>query len=79
MAIDRIAGHPQQYRRSITDAGVRFEFFSPLPLWAQRRLMILGHERPHSRSLFAYEIPVAEAAEEEKNLQENLWLVPTDA
>ena len=79
MAIDGVAGHPQQYRRSATDAGVRFDFFSPLPLWAQRRLMVLGHERPRSRSLFAYEIPVAEAAEEEKNLQENLWLVPTDA
>jgi len=78
MAIDRIAGQPQQYRRSATDAGVRFDFFSPLPLWAQRRLMVLGHERPRNSSLFAYEIPVAEAAEEEKNLQENLWLVPTD-
>ena len=79
MAIDRIAGQPQQYRRSATDAGVRFDFFSPLPLWAQRRLMVLGHERPRSNSLFAYEISVAEAAEEEKELQENLWLVPTDA
>ena len=79
MAIDRIAGHPQHYRRSVTDAGVRFDFFSPLPLWAQRRLMVLGHECPRSRSLFAYEIPVAEAADEEENLQENLWLVPTEA
>lgn len=79
MAIDRIAGKPQQYRRSATDAGVRFDFFSPLPLWTQRRLMVFGLERPRSRSLFAYEIPVAEAAEEEKNLQENLWLMPTDA
>lgn len=79
MAIDHRAGQPQQYQRSSTDAGVRFDFFSPLPLWAQRRLMVLGHERPRSSSLLAYEIPAAEAAEEEKNLQENLWLVPTDA
>ncbi|MCK9550640.1 hypothetical protein [Aquamicrobium sp.] len=79
LAIDRSAGQPQRYRRSSTDAGVRFDFFSPLPLWAQRRLMVLGHERPRSSSLFAYEIPVAEATEEEKNLQESLWLAPTDA
>ncbi|MED5500621.1 MAG: hypothetical protein VX950_07205 [Pseudomonadota bacterium] len=79
MAIDRHGGQPQQYRRSATDAGVRFDFFSPLPLWAQRRLMVLGHERPRSSSLFAYEIPVAEAEKEEENLQENLWLAPTRA
>lgn len=78
MAIDRCAGRPQQYRRSATDAGVRLDFFSPLPLWAQRRLMVFGDERPRSSGLLAYEIPLAEAAEEEKHLKENLWLVRTD-
>ena len=75
MAIDYCAGQPQQYRRSITDQGVRFDFFSPLPLWAQRRLMIFGCERQRDNSLLAYEIPMAESDEEEKQLQENLWLV----
>lgn len=78
MAIDHCAGKPQRYRRSATGAGIRLDFFSPLPLWAQRRLMVLGHENSRDSSLFGYEIPVAEAAEEEKYLQENLWLVPMD-
>lgn len=76
LAIDHCGGQPQQYRRTLTDNGIRFDFFSPLPIWAQRRLMILGYERARDSSLFAYEIPTAEAEQEEKNLQQNLWLAP---
>ena len=79
MAIDRENGRPQHYR--IGDAGSvrRFDFFSPLPIWSERRLMVLGRKCPGERSLFAYEIPVNESRQEEDFLKENLWLVPLDA
>ena len=76
LAIDHCAGQPQQYRRSATGGGARFDFFSPLPLWAQRRLMIFGEERSRHKSLFAYEVRNSEVENEEKYLQEHLWLIP---
>ncbi|SEM24863.1 hypothetical protein SAMN05443999_1178 [Roseovarius azorensis] len=78
MAIDQENGRPQRYR--ITDLGniCRLDFFSPLPLWAERRLLVLGEKRPGEKSLFAFEIPTAEIREEEDFLQTNLWLVRED-
>lgn len=78
MAIDRDNGRPQRYR--VTDAGSvrRYDFFSPLPLWSERRLMVLGRKCPGERSLFAYEISVNESEQEEDFLKENLWLTPLD-
>ena len=78
MAVDDQRGEPQRYRRSSTDNGIRFDFFSPLPLWAQRRLMVLERECVHERSRLAYELPAAEADEEEMYLQQYLWLKPAD-
>ena len=43
LAIDHLRSAPQLYRHSANDAGIRFDFFSPLPQWAQRRFMIFGH------------------------------------
>ncbi|MEX0730249.1 MAG: hypothetical protein WED00_15285 [Aquisalimonadaceae bacterium] len=78
MAIDWENGRPQRY--CINDAGNvrRFDFFSPLPLWAERRLMVLGRKCPGERSLFAYEIPANESEQEDRFLRDNLWLVPID-
>ena len=75
MAIDQETGRPQQYRITLLGNVCRLDFFSPLPLWAERRLMVLGEKRPGEKSLFAYEIPAAEIGEEEFFLQTNLWLV----
>ncbi len=79
LAIDYCEGRPQRYRRRVTTNNACFNFFSPLPLWAQRRLMIIGRELPPEKSLCAYEIPIAEAEQEEKNLQQNLWLQEINA
>lgn len=76
LAIDKTNDHPQRYRRQNTDDGVRFYFFSPLPIWGQRRLMTLGRKVQREKSLFAYEIPIAEARGEDRWLQENFWLAP---
>lgn len=75
MAIDRERNAPQRYRIESNDDGARrLDFFSPIPLWAERRLMILGRKCQGLKSLFAYEIPADEAAQEEDFLRENLWL-----
>lgn len=74
MAIDSCRHAPQMYRRRTVDNGVRLDFFSPLPQWAQRRLMVFGRPVPRESSLFSYRLPVSEADTEERFLQERLWL-----
>lgn len=76
LVIDYCQGQPQKYRRTETQSGVRFDFFSPVPSWAERRLMILGEKRASDKSLFAYNLPAKEAEEEERWLQDHLWLTP---
>ena len=79
MAIDHELGHPQAYRlRDSVDGNSRLDFYSPLPLWAERRLMVLGRKCAGEKSLFSYELPMAEAAQEVEFLRENLWLTSLD-
>ena len=78
MAIDYCRHNPQRYRRRIEREGIRLDFFSPLPQWSQRRLMIFGRAVPRENSLFAYRLPAAEAQTEERFLQERLWLSRTE-
>ena len=73
-AIDYGRNAPQRYRRRAEDEWVRLDFFSPLPQWSERRLMILGRRVAPDRCLFSYIIPANEAGKEEANLQRNLWL-----
>jgi len=78
MAIDATNRVPQRYRRQRTDEGTDFHFFSPIPQWAERRLMIFGHLIPREHSLFSYRLPPAEADIEEQFLRNRLWLTPTE-
>ncbi|MDO8589231.1 MAG: hypothetical protein Q7T82_19565 [Armatimonadota bacterium] len=78
MAIDQCHGKPQRYRRRPTSGGVCLDFFSPLPLWAERRLAVLGRPASREKCLFSYWIPDRELASEEAFLQERLWLSPRD-
>ena len=73
-AIDHCFGKPQQYRCRLDCGRTRFDFFSPLPQWAERRLMILGEKVPKEKCLFSYVVPSEESNSEEEFLQENLWL-----
>lgn len=77
-AIDHGRGTPQRYRYRIEGDGVRFDFFSPLPQWSERRLMILGESVPRDACLFSYVVPAGEADAEEGFLQEKLWLSRDD-
>lgn len=74
MAIDDGLGKRQTYRRRAGAEGVHLDFFSPLPLWAERRLAVLGRPAPRDRCLFTYWMPEREAASEEEFLHDRLWL-----
>ena len=78
LAIDFHRGKPQICRRRVDGDTVRLDFFSPLPQWSQRRLMILGKSIPSDGCLFSYLLPIEEADAEETFLKENLWLSLSD-
>jgi len=74
MAIDYLRGTPQLYRRRPAPTGAILDFFSPLPLWMQRRLSIVGRQEPREGCLFSYWVPEREVAIEEAFLQSDAWL-----
>lgn len=74
MAIDQSRGTPQKYRRRPCAGGANLDFFSPIPLWAQRRLCVVGRSVPAEHCLLSYWVPERELAAEEDYLQKNLWL-----
>jgi len=78
MAIDHSRKVPQQYRRVYKQDDIRFDFFSPLPQWAQRRLLTFGRPETPAKCLMSYVLPRVEAATEERFLQERLWLVRSE-
>lgn len=78
MAIDHRNDRPQQYRRCVEPGNVRFDFFSPLPLWAQRRLMVFGNSTASQGSLLSFLVPSSRASAEESFLRNNLWLSPVE-
>lgn len=78
MAIDATHGTPQRYRKRAVKDGTCLDFFSPLPLWAGRRLRILGRSSPTDACLVSYLLPDKELGTEERFLQQNLWLSPDE-
>lgn len=78
MAIDAERGEPQLYRVHSAGADWRFEFFSPLPAWAERRLITFGRSVQAESCLMAYALPRTAAEVEEQFLQNTLWLSRTE-
>ena len=78
MAIDHLRDVPQRYRIRPGAESTHLDFFSPIPLWAQRRLMVIGRNVPAEKCLISFLIPEDELEEEERFLQERLWLARTD-
>lgn len=79
MAIDHENGTPQEFRVRTTEEHAFLDFFSPLPLWAERRFMFLGRHAVATGCLLSYRLPLKELAAEEKFIQERLWLVRSSA
>jgi hypothetical protein len=74
MAIDRANGTPQVYRVRAAGEYAYLDFFSPLPLWAERRLMLVGRHEDPEKCLLSYRVRSRELAAEEEFLQKHLWL-----
>lgn len=79
MAQDACHGTPQRYRKRETSQGIIFDFFSPIPMWAERRLGLIGRTAERDHCLFSYAISEDDIAAEETFLQQCLWLTPDDA
>ena len=75
MAIDEQRGDAQRLRVQSGPEGTRvLQFFSPVPMWAQRRWDAVGEPVSSSGCLFAYRLVETELAEEMRYLYETLWL-----
>jgi len=79
MAIDHLNGTPQLYRVRKTPEGTCIDLFSPLPLWAHRRLLVFGQEAKPEYCLMSFLVRDSELASEEQFLKERLWLSPRPA
>ena len=78
MAIDHCRGAPQQYRQRRSGDGVIFDFFSPLPIWAERRLSMIGRRSDAWHCLFSYWVSDRDVDAENLFLRERLWLARQD-
>lgn len=76
-AIDAEQGTPQLFRvREAGGAGFLFDFFNPLPTWADRRLELVGIPVSCARgALLTYCIPGAAIASVEQFLTQMLWMI----
>ncbi|MET3414544.1 hypothetical protein [Methylobacterium sp. 1030] len=74
MAIDSLAGRPQEYRLRAAEDGARFDFFSPIPNWARRRLTLVGEEVDTAGCLMSFLVPAREVAAKERFLSQLLYL-----
>lgn len=77
MAIDMMAGQPQEYRLRPDERGTILDLFSPIPKWARRRLAIIGSEIQPAGCLMSFLVPAAEIATEEEFLKDLLFLART--
>lgn len=75
MAIDAYKGSAQVYRVHVSPGNSHvMQFFSPLPMWARRRLDTIGQLVSSPGCLFAYEFAKSELLEEVRFAKEVLWL-----
>lgn len=75
LAIDTCDGKPQGFNiTKLNDQDYTLEFYAPIPLWAERRLIAVGEKTWTKSSLFAYNIPEHELRAQERFLQEYLWI-----
>jgi hypothetical protein len=75
MGIDSIRGQPQEYAIETQDSEKSvLRFFSPVPQWAQRRLVAVGTPEVAKGCLFAYAMPNNEIGEERSFLSAGLWM-----
>lgn len=73
-AIDADLGHPQLVRVRQRDEAYQFDFFGPIPAFAERRLLLAGRKLPGTGCLFSFVIDPSHAASEMAALESSLWM-----
>lgn len=74
MAIDHCRNFPQRYCVRSNGGDPRLDFFSPIPMWARRRLAVIGRRVAADRCLLSFLLPAKEVEAEEEFLQNYLFL-----
>jgi len=74
LALDYKAGRPQEYRLRPNGTGVVVDLVFPLPLWAQRRLDVVGRRVERHHSLLSYWLSNEVESAEREFLEQRLWL-----
>lgn len=81
-ALDAERGAPQMFRvcrREHRDGAQIFDFFGPLPSWAERYLNLKGFPVSKSpRALFSYGVPDGAEPETRAFLSKSLWMTATE-
>jgi hypothetical protein len=78
-ALDALAGSPQTYRVAPIDDNLdRYEFFSPLPLWIERKLGIYGERALADNALFAYTLERSCGHDTDDLVQSYMWFQKID-
>lgn len=73
-ALDSVSGNPQRYRIKFRDGDLlHYEFFSPMPLWMERRFRMLGEKVMSSGALITYELERQAVNDIDSLLQSYLW------
>lgn len=73
-AIDAVRGTPQQFSSAAFGTRTRLAFTAPIPVFAERRLALVGKKTSGDGALFAFEIDSQKAENEAAELRNLLWL-----
>ncbi len=74
LALDKESGHPQEYQLRVHRDHSVLDLYFPLPVWAQRRLEVIGTRVAPSQSLMSFALPPEAVDGECQFLEDVLWL-----
>jgi hypothetical protein len=74
-AIDANRGAPQQFRlRPQSDGGVVLDLFGPVPMWAERRLSLIGKAVRPEKAMLSFWLPLGEVKDTVAFFDRYLWM-----
>lgn len=74
LALDKEDGHAQEYRVRTDHRAPILDIYFPIPIWAQRRLEVLGVRMAPYQSLMSFELPPNGVKGECDFLENALWM-----
>ena len=73
-AIDAEIGAPQNFKVEPVDSDCRYDFYSPLPSWAERALAVVGERVAPIKCLVSYKVPKRLTEDKCRMLRELMWM-----